>query len=207
MINRLLFLSIFICLYSCGKGKKNPSKILEVTEQSKQIKETETIKNTELGLKEEISTIRVNFEEIEARLTSLENKKLEVDEGNWGTTELKVFYDGSFPVKIESSEVFGHSSIRTSYFLKEGKLFFVYELEYSEASIRGPFTDKQTRIYIKDEKVIRVLKKEKTSEKINDVDMTDVQNIDITKELENTSDLANNYIAKCSKRIKQLKEK
>jgi len=126
-----------------------------------------------------IQEIKDAFTAIESRLNTLEKKTLNIEvEGIPYPVELTAFYDNNIPVKLIRTDAGGHSSQTTVYYLKDGKLFFIYDTNYEEASINGPFTTQELRIYINQGNIIQILEKEKT---YNDqVDMSNVPNEDVT---------------------------
>ncbi len=193
----LLFLFVLVFIYACGTGEKK---------QTEEQVEASTTVSSELSLEDKITEIRTHFKDIESNLASYEKRSAFVDEGQWSPKEIAGFYHGKFPVKVSTTDLFGHGSTNTSYYLKGEKLFFVFETSTLEASVNGPFTNTETRTYIRDGKLIKALKKEKTFKDIEDNDMSAIKNVDITKTLDNPQKIVDAYTTLYKKSIDQLKE-
>jgi len=128
--------------------------------------------------------IKQNFDRIESGLSSWQKKDIVVDQGGAYPLEITGFYEEKFLVKVVKTEIYGHSSTRNSYYFDQQKLFFVHEVNHEEASVMGPFTIKETRSYIHDHALIRVLQKEHTTSDNNAIDMSQIPNQDITDQIE-----------------------
>jgi hypothetical protein len=63
-------------------------------------------------------------------------------------------------------------------------LYFVLKEEFEEASINGPFTNKQTRYYIVNNDIIDILYKEKTYTDNKDNNLSLIENKNITKSVD-----------------------
>ncbi|MFK7810575.1 MAG: SH3 domain-containing protein [Saprospiraceae bacterium] len=134
-----------------------------------------------------ISQIKEWFQDTESNLKSYTKKIVTLD-SEGGYSELIGYYDkNGTPKKIIQEEAMGHGAFGISHYLNDGIVYFVFEQRTSEASVRGPFTFYEKRIYLKDGDVIRLLEKEKTVKDFGEVDMSKVPNKDITATLKNKS--------------------
>ncbi|MEM6685336.1 MAG: hypothetical protein AAF617_06015 [Bacteroidota bacterium] len=179
-MNSRLFFYIFIlsiCI-SCGsKEEQKESSNTTTATAEKQAEDTTTTTKT-LTLDDKISAIKTNFSAIESQLSSYE-KKAATEEVGGGFLEKEGYFSSGVPRKVKFGSMGEHGSIVRTFYLHANELFFVFEQEYSEASMNGPFTSKEKRYYIHEDELIRVLEKEKTV-KSGEVDMSTVQNVDVT---------------------------
>ncbi|MDY8135564.1 hypothetical protein [Aquimarina sp. 2201CG5-10] len=199
----LLFLLTLICFYACTSDKKKSSSSNEITEQpTEKVSEKEIISN-KIDVEKQIEIIRNDFNDIDSKLATLKKKSTTLQE-NRLSVEIEGFYDANKIVKVVNTEVLGHSVVKISYYLKDDKLFFVYETRSDEASVNGPFTIRELRTYIHKGQLLKALKKEKTFEKDEDINIANVPNIDITEEVVKSKGLIKLYNKGYSKRINQL---
>lgn len=180
-----LLLSVFavLLLIACGNDKKEtktPTKTSEIVEETTKDKNSKP-----KTLEEQIAEIKENFTKIESEKNSY-NTKSDKEYVGGGVLELQGYFNDNTPVKIVRGEFGEHGSVRTSYYFNENVLFFAFQEEFSEASMRGPFTKKENRFYIADGKLIRVLEKEQTI-KSGDFKMTNIKNIDVTESWKGSS--------------------
>ncbi|WP_430412555.1 hypothetical protein [Kordia sp.] len=171
------FMCIILLIVACG----NDSKKTETTPENQAT--TEVSKPTSVA--DQIVMIKENFSKIENQQESFVKKETMTDAVGV-TIELLGFYKENTPAKIVKLEAGEHGSTKTSYYFKDNTLFFVFQQEFSEVSMNGPFTGIEHRFYIADGKLIRVLKKGKTFESV-DIDLTKVENEDVTATWKNES--------------------
>jgi hypothetical protein len=174
--NLAFFLAILVCV-ACGDNQtkvKNTSTADQASASTEENSSESDIKT----LDEKIQIIKDNFAKIENGLASFQKREKKENEYG-GILEKVAYFDQSVPQKVKLGNYGEHGSIVRTFYLKDNKLFFVFEQEFSEASLRGPFTTKEKRYYIFDDELIRVLEKEKTS-KSSTHDMTKVANVDVT---------------------------
>ncbi len=136
-----------------------------------------------------ISSIREQFQDTEQNLKSYTEKTAKMDIGGGeSTADLIGYYDkNDRPRKVVIEEAMGHGASGTSYYMNDGKTYFIFEQRASEASVMGPFTFMEKRIYFNDEKIIRLLEKEKTIKGNGDPKLSEVPNKDITASLKSKS--------------------
>ncbi|MBL4709582.1 MAG: hypothetical protein JKY48_14205 [Flavobacteriales bacterium] len=201
-----LFTLTVIGIYSCGVEVKKTVKSLAPSEEVILTKEESDTELQEFNVDDLIREIKTNFQSIESKLPSLVSKGL-IEEESGASVELKGYYQENNPVKIVRSQTSEHGALTTSYYLKDGVIFFVYKELFSEASVNGPFTIDEGRFYINNGELIRALKKEKTVKEIKKMSMSTLPNIDITEELENKSRIVDAFISECKSHIKQLSDK
>jgi len=80
----------------------------------------------------------------------------------------------------------------------------VHQIIYGELSVNGPYINEEKRIYIYNNEVLKCLKKYKTTTDIDDFDMTEIPNIDITEEMKNSPSKINKLISTYSKLKKEF---
>lgn len=129
-----------------------------------------------------IQDIKNLFSNTESKLASMQKKEASFEDEDKVFNEIKVFYNNNECVKLNISSSLGHGSIKHSFYSKDDKIYFVFKEEFSEESVRGPYTKKETRYYINNNKIIKVLFKQKTIEKSTKIDLSNVQNQEITFE-------------------------
>ena len=193
-MNSRLFIYVFVIatFFACGQKEKKadtPSNTAAETAKEK-VKETNKDDVKVLTIDDKVVSIKAYFSKAEKLIPALD-KKLVKEEVGGGFTELEGYFNPDIPVKVKNSEMGEHGSIVTSYYFKDNKLFFVFEQEYSEASMRGPFTSKEKRYYIYEGELIRVLEKEKTV-KSGTADMSKVKNVDVTDQWKSKPDVVSN---------------
>lgn len=188
-IRLLLSLLILVTFFACKTEEKKTEKSSNNTENTAETtqKENKVTTTKEVTLDDKITSIKLNFSNVEKLLSSLD-KKIAIEDVGGGSTELEGYFDGKTPKKIKRSEIGGHGSTITTYYFKDDDLFFVFQEEYSEASVNGPFTGKETRYYVHKNELIRVLEKEKTV-KSGMIDMSKVKNVDVTGQWKSKNDI------------------
>lgn len=141
------------------------------------------------SLESAIKKIRTQFQETESSNASLTQKTVRGHEfEDYEITSAIGYYDAEGkPKKITMEKAIGHSGSLTTYYIKDGVPYFIYEQASHEASLRGPYTYEEKRIYIDGGQIIRQLEKAKTVEGDTDPEMPKVPNKDVTETLENTS--------------------
>ncbi len=183
----LAFICAIFLIVACGNDQKKTASPTENSETPKvDMPKPITVEDKIAGIKE-------NYAKVEDQIKSLEKKTATIDEGGWHA-ELEGYFMDHKPVKISKSEVSGHWFGKTSYYFDNGKLFFVFQQESGEASLHGPYTDKEVRIYIYDNVLIRVLEKEKTVADIEDMELSKVKNIDVTEQWKTKTNVVSTYI-------------
>ncbi|QHI39051.1 hypothetical protein IMCC3317_44520 [Kordia antarctica] len=203
----LLFIVAILTFIACGSDKKKTEKSTVNTEET--IKDS-TIDNVTSEVKattpeDKIAVIRERFAHVENQIKSLEKKTITVEESG-GESILEGYFNDQKPVKIIQNQYSGHWAGTTSYYFMNGTLFFVFQQETSEASLRGPFTDKEVRTCIYDGELISVLEKEKTVAKIEEMNLEKVQNINVTEQWKSKPDVVSNYIKDAQKNSQMLLE-
>ncbi len=179
----LLTVFVVLLLIACGNDEK---KTETPTKNSETVEETTKDKNSKpKTVEEQIAEIKENFTKIESQKNSYDMKRDKEYVGG-GVLELQGYFNENIPVKIIRAEFGEHGSAKTSYYFNDNELFFAFQEEFSEASMRGPFTKKENRFYIADGKLIRVLEKEQTI-KSGDFKMDNVKNIDVTESWKGSS--------------------
>ncbi|MGH1385553.1 hypothetical protein [Kordia sp.] len=197
-MNSRLFIYAFVIatFFACGQKEKKADTTSNASEKTNTSTETEEEKEINkdvikvLTIDDKIVSIKATFSKVEKLVPALDKKLVKEDVGG-GFTELEGYFNPDIPVKVKNSEMGEHGSMITTYYFKDNKLFFVFEQEFSEASMRGPFTNKEKRYYMYDGELIRVLEKEKTV-KSGEIDMSKVQNIDITDQWKSKADVVTN---------------
>lgn len=208
----LLLFALYLFCFACKTEKKSdaqPSSSEETVdtnsikdEVSTTVSEAKAI--TELTLEDKIQDIRTKFQNIESNLTSLTKKAGKPQEQDYAVVDVEGYYKGDNLVKVYTVEAAGHSAQQVSYYFHNGELFFVYQQDYSEASLHGPFTEEQKRIYIHDNEVVRVLHKTKTSKSTDPIQMDKVPNKDITASVKDKKALLAKYRNSAKKMIATL---
>lgn len=185
-----LLLSIFLIAFmvSCGSRQENSKASGTETDSSDA----------------RISQIDVEVEAIEQQLDQWQNRRVAVEEGP-GFTETQGYYDSEQPIKILRTEAGGHGSLVKSFYLKNGELFFVLEQVFSEASIQGPFTNQETRMYIAGEEVITMLTKEITFNE-GEPDMSQIPNKNITDQTTNKAEILRQHKSALSESTSWLED-
>lgn len=142
------------------------------------------------SLESAIKKIRTQFQETESANASLTQKSLrDYEFEDFEITAITGYYDKEENIrKITMEKAIGHSGSLTAYYIKDDVPYFVFEQAAHEASLRGPYTYEERRIYMNNGKIIRQLEKEKTVEGEADPEMSKVPNKDVTEALEDTSD-------------------
>ncbi|MEM6720000.1 MAG: hypothetical protein AAF611_11820 [Bacteroidota bacterium] len=174
-----LLLSIMILLFSCETNEQKTS-IPQKENTSIATKENSSESGKKQTLDDKIKTIKSNISVIESQLSSFENKVV-LEDIDGGFIEKEGYFESNVPKKVKLINMSEHSTLIRTFYLQDNALFFVFEEEYSEASVQVPHTEKEKRYYIHNDKLIRVLEKEKTAKSI-DIDMTKVQNVDVTNQ-------------------------
>lgn len=189
MNSRLIMYAFVIAtFFACEQKERKADTTTETTKEK--VKETTEDTPKVLTVDDKITSIKANFSKAEKLIPALDKKIIKEDVGG-GFTELEGYFNPDIPVKVKNSEMGEHGSMVTTYYFKGNKLFFVFEQEYSEASMRGPFTNKEKRYYIYDGELIRVLEKEKTV-KTGEIDMSKVKNVDVTDEWKSKPEVVSN---------------
>ena len=159
-----------------------------VSEQPTQVPETdiapEETPDESAEPTDPINLIRADYNHIEGNLAIYTERTAQIeDEDTYEPTQITGYYtiEGDLQ-KVVSEEIWGHGARKTSYYLKDGALFFAFRQESEEHSVMGPFTDRENRIYFEAGTIIRVLEKEETLDTFEDIDLSDVDNVDITAE-------------------------
>ncbi len=207
MKNSIYFFMICIFMLSCNNSTDSNSQVVELVEKE-QSKDSEgnstTPNNSTTNIDEQIKAIKQEFKRIEEGIEDfLVIKKSEEEEEEMEPTDFKAYYEeGNKLVKLTAEFALGHGAEETDYYYKDGELFFVYQKQYSEASIQGPFTFLEHRTYFHKGKVIRVLKKEFSTKDTGEVDLTKVPNKDITNELESLEKWGQLLIEESNNRVK-----
>lgn len=193
MKNLFLMLSVLL-IFSCSTSQEEIDDNSD-TDNSELNSSQTRINNLSEG--EKILEIREEFQKIESSVNTYKIKewKYNVSEYEDEVYDVKAYYDGEELKKMILEFAFGHGGESTEYFLKDNKVFFVFGQQAYESSAIGPYTYRQFRTYIYDDKMIRVLKKEKTVEGDATVDMDKLLNNDITGEVEKSwkDDLIKEY--------------
>lgn len=194
-IRLLLSLLILVTFFACKTEEKKTNKSTEKTEKITANSAAEkTIEKVKIAtIDDKIAVIRERFTEVEDQIKSLDRKTITEEVGG-GANELEGFFNGHEPVKIIKNEYSGHWVGKTSYYFMNGELFFVFQQESGEASLHGPYTDKEVRSYIYDGELIRVLEKEKTVKEIKEMDLSKVKNIDVTEKWKAKANVVSDYI-------------
>lgn len=191
----IFYIVVLFTFFACGNDqKKTDTPAIDTSEKIQEVTKTETIPAVKtLSLEDKIKTIKENFSNVESQVKSLEKKSL-ITEEDGAEIQLEGYFNENEPVKIIRTEVGGHWVGKTSYYFANGNLFFVFQQETSEASLRGPYTDKEVRFYIYDKELIRVLEKEKTVAEIEKMQLSKVPNVDVTKKWKTKANVVSNYI-------------
>ena len=135
-------------------------------------------------IEESIESIKEKFTLTENGLSTTTQKTAELEIEGGETAQITGFYNEAGElVKVIRKEAMGHCSFSDAYYLTDGKPYFVFQKSASEASVMGPYTYKENRLYIGNESVIRILSKAKTMEDNDDPEMDKVENIDVTNEV------------------------
>jgi hypothetical protein len=194
-IKSLLGVFVMLAFLACKTEEKKTDKSTENTENTTKNSDAEkgTPEVKTLSLEDKISMIKENFSKVEDQIKSLE-KKVAITEENGGEAQLEGYFSDTKPVKIVQTEASGHWVGKTSYYFSNGKLFFVFQQETSEASLRGPYTDKEVRSYIHDGELIRVLEKEKTVAEIEKMELSKVPNVDVTEKWKTKTNVVSDFM-------------
>lgn len=207
-----LILPLVVLTMACNSPKQDSNANTDLSEEAAASLEEETVEAEEmlaaeaaqeLTLDEKITAIRGEFQRIESQSDALAKKRMENEDEGW--MEIVGFYEDGALVKLDYSEALGHGSLGTTYYLKDGLPFFVFEQRYSEASIMGPFTQEESRYYVSDRITIRILEKSATSKQMDDLDMSTVPNEDVTEQMDDPEALAAHFLWRVQELEAQLK--
>lgn len=179
----IIYVLVIATFFSCGSDTKKPATPSETATKTSETVSTQNIKNSsesepKLTLNDKIEFIKSNFSKIENQLSSFNKKFVEENVGG-GVLKKEAYYKSGVLQKVMFGNYGEHGAIARTFYLHNNTLFFVFEEEFSEAGMSGPFTNKERRYYVYDGELIRVLAKEKTSKEYKK-DMSTVQNVDVT---------------------------
>ncbi len=194
---KLVFVCLFFLIVACGNEPKKAEPINEDEETVDQTIEEfvdEGKKSSEkksLTIDEKINIIKDNFKIIKSQISNYEKKEQNDDVGG-GFIGREGYFDAGVPRKIKHGDYGEHGSKATTFYLHDNKLFFVLEEEFSEETMRGPFTKKETRFYIYENEVIRVLEKKRTVVS-GVVDIENAKNKDVTEQWKSKSNVVSAF--------------
>lgn len=211
--NTFLALGLALCLFAC----KSETKKLDLNEEASEvIEEVITNEISELNVEfsgtdtkysdenAQIVDIRKKFQNTENGLKSFIKKTAKIDIYDLKADLTGYYTKEGIPTKAIVEEMMGHGAMKTSYYTHDGYLYFVFEEEFSEASVNGPDTYKQKRMYFDGGKLIRVLTKEKTVHGGQQVKFSEVPNIDATSSLTNPQAEIKKYNNSVTEALREL---
>ncbi|MBC8753784.1 hypothetical protein H2O64_03830 [Kordia sp. YSTF-M3] len=190
-IKSLLCALVILVFFACKTKEKKTDESIENTEIV--IESEEVVAEEPTTVLEKVGTIKMDYGIIESLLDTSEKLQAILEEDG-GETQLEGYFKNSKPVKIIRTQVSGHWVGKTSYYFMKGKLFFVFQQETSEASLRGPYTDKEVRFYVYDGELIRVLEKEKTVAEIEKMELSKVPNVDVTETWKTKTNVVSGFL-------------
>lgn len=199
---------ILLLLIIVGTSCKNDT---QVNSQPKSIEtevsSEEIAKPDDLTEEDQVNEIKAMFQNIENNLSNFKKKSTVLNE-DWGEKEIIGYYDESVLKKLIISNSSEHSTNSESlYFNEEAEIFFVHSLNLNEATFNGPYTKTEYRAYIQFGGLIKMLKKEHVFTEADNMDMSNIQNVDMTNEFGNSSAVIEGYYRDSENAISALEQK
>jgi hypothetical protein len=183
IILKLVLITLFFI--SCKKQKVESQDLIYNQTLNDTINSFETSnKDAELFIQE----IKNLYSNTESSLASLKKKETRFEDDDNGVNDIIGFFNNDLCIKLVNTRSLGHGSIRHTFYINDDKIYFVLKEEFSEESINGPYTQKETRYYLNNDKIFKALFKEKTINKSINVDLSSVQNKEVpfdNNEIEN----------------------
>lgn len=209
-------LSIVLCfLFACSQNDppKNTADTEEAMASTDEEKDSENLPTSTPtsnvvspdtnDLETNILDIRSKFQDTEKNLKTYTKKASTMENADGDIIELIGHYDETNQAKkIVREEAMGHGAMTTSYYMNNGATYFIFEQSMSEASVMGPITFKEKRIYLKNGNIIRFLEKEQTVELNENPTLSKIPNQDITSTLSVKS--GNTYLSGLDEILKRL---
>ena len=186
----LIFIGIIITgiiLWACDSPDGKGQSTLEDTNTDSAVHiQDEQVPIRAVSLDEKIAVIKNQFSIIAEKEDSLESKKVELDDEMLDFTE---YYDQGKLVKATLAEGYGHGYSSADYYLHNGDIFFIHSKEFSEASVNGPYTQREFRYYVENNKLLKALAKEQTSDNPEGINISEASNVDITDQAKASNEL------------------
>ncbi len=195
VIRLFTFIITFLLLICCvEKRDDNNTRDTTQIEESTDLTDQESISYPEMDY---LMYLRSLYYEIEGKISSKTSYSMDMDDDNFVAVRIKAYYNAQDPLKLERTEVSQQKTSQFSFYLLNGELFFIQENNILELNTGGDILRSEIRSYVKDGKVILVLKKEKEIKFDEKVDMDkEVENTTYTNNIPDLEQWLNNYYKK-----------